>query len=70
MKQKEHINHPDHYNYGNIECIEYIRSLGMHKHFCIANAIKYLARCEHKDDYTKDLAKAKWYIEYLLKCEK
>jgi hypothetical protein len=67
---KEYVNHPDHYNSGKIECIEYIKSIGMHKHFCIANAIKYLSRCEQKDNYIQDLNKAKWYIEYLINCEK
>tara|TARA_Y100001937_G_C7110034_1_gene327059 strand:+ start:296 stop:502 length:207 start_codon:yes stop_codon:yes gene_type:complete len=66
MVEKEEVNHPDHYNSGQIECIEYIKSIGMHKHFCIANAIKYLSRCQHKGSYEKDLKKAKWYIEYLL----
>lgn len=66
MVEKEEVNHPDHYNSGPIECIEYIKSIGMHKHFCIANAIKYLSRCQHKGNYEKDLKKAKWYIEYLL----
>ena len=67
--KKETVNHPDHYNSGPIECIEYIKSIGMHKHFCIANAIKYLSRCEHKENYIEDLKKACWYIEYLIKCE-
>ena len=57
---KEGIEHPEHYNKG-IEAIDYIES---HKlNFSLGNAIKYITRCEHKEDKLNDLRKAKWYIE-------
>lgn len=57
----EYINHPDHYNQGDIEVIDVIEdwNLGFH----LGNAIKYIARAEHKDNTKQDLEKAKWYIQ-------
>lgn len=57
----EYINHPDHYNQGNIEVIDVIEdwNLGFH----LGNAIKYIARAEHKDNTRQDLEKAKWYLQ-------
>tara|TARA_B100000886_G_C20293146_1_gene436349 strand:- start:163 stop:387 length:225 start_codon:yes stop_codon:yes gene_type:complete len=65
--KKEMIDHPDHYNSGKIEVIDFIKSLGLHEDFCIANAIKYLSRYKHKGDPIADLKKAKWYIDYIIK---
>ena len=65
--KKEMVNHPDHYNSGKIEVIDFIKSLGLHEDFCIANAIKYLSRYKHKGDALEDLKKAKWYIDYIIK---
>ena len=66
MKKKEMINHPEHYNSGKIEVIDFIESLGIDEDFCIGNAIKYISRYKHKWDPIGDLKKAKWYIEYLI----
>ena len=66
MKKKEMIDHPEHYNSGKIEVIDFIESLGIDEDFCIGNAIKYISRYTHKGDPVGDLKKAKWYIEYLI----
>ena len=63
-KVKEEVNHPQHYNRGNIEAIEYIKDLGLLEGFCLGNAIKYLARCRDKGSLIKDLEKTIWYLEY------
>lgn len=57
----EYINHPDHYNQGDIEVIDVIEdwNLGFH----LGNAIKYIARAEHKGSPKQDLEKAKWYLQ-------
>lgn len=57
----EYINHPDHYNHGDIEVIDVIEDwdLGFH----LGNAIKYIARAEHKGKEKEDLEKAKWYLQ-------
>ena len=65
-KKKEMIDHPDHYNSGKIEVIEFIKSLGIDEDFCIGNAIKYLSRYKLKEKPVADLKKARWYIDYLI----
>jgi len=67
MKKKEMIDHPDHYNSGKIEVIDFIKSLGIDEDFCMGNAIKYISRYKHKGDPLGDLKKARWYIDYLIK---
>ena len=61
------VDHPDHYNIGTIETIEYLESLGTAEDFCSANAIKYISRYKHKGNPLQDLEKAMWYINYLVK---
>jgi len=54
------VEHPSHYNQGTIEVIDFIEDhrLG----FALGNAIKYIARAEHKNDI-EDLEKARWYLD-------
>ena len=60
------VNHPDHYNYGEIEIIDFIDQVSEHYNpvvaVHIANAIKYLSRAPHKNG-KEDIEKAHWYIE-------
>ena len=62
------INHPSHYNFGNIETIEIINDQGWIEGFCLGNAIKYITRAGKKDPSTKieDLEKAIWYLSYYI----
>ncbi len=55
------VNHPPHYNSGNIEVIDAIEDwkLGFHE----GNVVKYVARAEHKGKTIEDLEKAAWYLE-------
>ena len=55
------INHPSHYNDGNIEVIDYIEDKNFN--FNLGNAIKYISRAGKKGDKIEDLEKAKWYIQ-------
>lgn len=58
------VNHPAHYNAGEIECIDAIRSaLGREGFiaFCRGNSIKYNWRAGLKGDAAQDMAKAAWY---------
>lgn len=61
--------HPEHYNQGNIECIDAITAATVNKTgieaVCVANVIKYLWRYEKKGG-KKDVEKAKWYLDRLL----
>lgn len=65
-KRNDTVNHPSHYNYGEIEVIDFIEQVTKHYNpnvaYHIGNAIKYLARSPHKNG-KEDVAKAKWYIE-------
>lgn len=57
----ERVNHPPHYNMGPIEVIDAIEAWGLG--FNLGNAIKYIARADHKGWPEQDLEKAKWYLE-------
>lgn len=54
------VNHPAHYNTGNIEVIDAIEDWGLG--FSLGNAVKYIARADHKGKPVEDLEKAVWYI--------
>lgn len=58
---KDEINWPKHYNAGKIQPIDAIEDWGLD--FRLANAVKYIARHEHKGNAKKDLEKAIWYIQ-------
>ena len=59
------VNHPYHYNVGTIEVIEAIEDWKLN--FNLGNAIKYIGRCEHKNNKKEDIKKRIWYIERELK---
>lgn len=65
-KRNDAVNHPSHYNYGDIEIIDFIEQVTQHYNanvaYHIGNAIKYLSRSPHKNG-KEDIQKAKWYIE-------
>ena len=65
-KRKDTVNHPSHYNYGEIEVIDFIEQVTKHYNpnvaYHIGNVIKYLSRAPHKNG-KEDVAKARWYIE-------
>ena len=58
----ERVNHPQHYNSGKIEVIDFIVDQGMGLDFCLGNALKYIARAKHKGHLAEDLKKAVWYL--------
>ena len=55
------VNQPPHYTEhpSGIECIQVTE----HMSFNLGNAIKYIWRCDLKQDAIEDLKKAKWYID-------
>ena len=63
------VNHPPHYNQGDIECIDAIEAAtGLNfKFYLQGNVMKYLWRFNYKDESIKDLKKAQWYLERLIK---
>ena len=69
---KSNVNHPSHYNQGDIECIDaMLASAGKEavQSFCRLSIMKYLWRFEHKNGL-EDLEKAKWYMEKLIELSK
>jgi len=66
LQSREEVNHPEHYNFGEIEAIDVIEDQGLGEAFCAANVIKYILRYKHKGTPLKDLKKIKWYTERLI----
>lgn len=52
----------DHYRKTSIQAIDAIREWKLA--FCLGNAVKYIARHEHKGQGETDLLKAVWYLIY------
>ena len=61
----DNINKPAHYNAGNIEPIDVIEDWNLS--YCLGNAVKYIARHEHKGSALDDLKKARWYLDREIK---
>ena len=62
------VDHPEHYNASEIECIDAIRAAltpEEFRGFCKGNVMKYSWREKHKGG-DEDLRKAKDYINYCL----
>lgn len=61
-KLMDAVNHPAHYNDGNIEVIDYIEDKNLN--FNLGNAVKYISRAGKKDKNkeVEDLEKASFYI--------
>jgi hypothetical protein len=55
------IDHPAHYNAGEIEAIDAIEDWNLG--YALGSAVKYIARAPHKGTQLQDLKKAAWYIE-------
>ena len=69
-KKNDPVNHPDHYCYGGIETIDYMRaklSPEGYRGYLRGTVIKYISRAGHKDDTVEDLKKARWYLDRLIK---
>ena len=68
-RKSDIVNHPDHYTFGDIECIDAIKAsmpIEAYAGYLKGNAMKYLWRYENKGKAEEDLAKARWYINRLL----
>ena len=66
--EEDVVNNPDHYNTGNIECIEAIEesmSSVAFKGYLKGNCMKYLWRYDYKGKQVEDLQKAGWYLQKL-----
>lgn len=70
MKEKgSAVNHPSHYNAGDVECIDALKALASRAEFqgfLRLNAVKYLWRMGRKGDPLEDLEKCRWYLDRLI----
>lgn len=60
----DNVDHPSHYNQGNIECIDaMVAAFGKEavENFCLVNAFKYVWRNQNKNGL-EDIDKAIWYL--------
>lgn len=64
VKDGNNVDHPNHYNRGGIETIDFIEDQNMG--FLIGNIVKYISRYRHKNGF-EDLKKALWYFNRLIK---
>ena len=67
-EEEDVVNNPDHYNTGNIECIDAIEesmSSVAFKGYLKGNCLKYLWRYDYKGKQVEDLQKAGWYLNKL-----
>ena len=72
-KKNDMVNHPEHYCFGGIETIDYIRAkLGPDEYrgYLKGSVIKYLSRAGHKGNALEDFEKADWYLKKWIETEK
>lgn len=65
----DEVNHPSHYTFGDIECIDAIESsMGPMEFqgYLKGQCMKYLWRAGRKGSKKQDLLKARWYLDRLL----
>jgi len=63
-EKKEMVNHPDHYQFGDMETIDMMICIwGAEKtaDWCMGNSFKYRMRAGKKGDAIEDINKALWY---------
>lgn len=69
-REREMVNHPDHYNQGGIECFDVIKAFygdDAFEGFCAGNILKYVMRYKHKCNPKQDLEKASFYLNEIIK---
>lgn len=61
MVTHDPVSHPEHYTShpSGIECLD----VTQHMNFNLGNAVKYIWRCDLKQDAIEDLRKAAFYIQ-------
>lgn len=65
----DNVNKPSHYNYGDIEVIDYIEQVTNqydgYNAYLVGNVLKYISRAPHKNGQ-EDLDKAKVYLDKMV----
>ena len=68
-KEADMVDNPEHYTFGGIETVDYLRAKLTKEEFvgwCRGNALKYLSRAGHKDEELQEYRKAAKYIEWII----
>lgn len=69
LMNKEMVNHPSHYQSNNgWEVMDFIEAYRLN--FQLGNAVKYILRCNSKNNKEEDLQKAIWYLKHEISLEK
>lgn len=72
MEEKDNkVNHPSHYNRGEIECIDAMESAYGTEAviwFCMCNAFKYMWRFNKKNG-REDILKCQWYQNKMIELQ-
>ena len=68
----ELVNHPSHYNMGEVEVIDIIEGLikdidDPTVGFNVGQCLKYILRCPYKENMYRDLKKTEWYLQRAIK---
>ena len=69
VKAVDPVTRPQHYNTGDIECIDAIKASmepTQFKGYLKGNVEKYIWRHEYKNKPVEDLRKARWYLDRLI----
>ena len=69
LKEADMVDNPEHYTFGGIETVDYLRAKLTKEEFigwCRGNALKYLSRAGHKDEELQEYRKAAKYIEWII----
>lgn len=64
MPKDDSVEHPSHYNQGEIEVIDFIEDWKLD--FNSGNVVKYVTRAPYKNNRIEDLRKAGFYLERLI----
>lgn len=67
MEEKDMVNHPTHYQFGNENQYEVIKVIDAWElGFSLGNTVKYISRAGHKhpEKELEDLKKARWYLDH------
>jgi len=69
--QKDDVNKPEHYTLPQAasDAFSVMQQIGLITNYPVATAFKYLWRCNNKQNYLKDLKKARWFINKAIEIE-
>lgn len=70
VESRDMVNNPSHYNHGGVETIQIIRMIlseEEYRGYLKGNILKYRERAQHKGNAEEDYAKARWYLDEMMR---